>query len=91
MKNLNDIEVNDFIDLSALNRQVDIENAFQVLRQNGYFVDNLWQTYDVTFNYDCTEEEAHRILYGALTNDATMEQIWFAISEEAEMMNLKQK
>jgi hypothetical protein len=88
-KNINDIDVKDFIDLSKISREVDIENAIQVLRKNGYFVDNLWQTCDVTFNYKCTEEEAHEVLYKALTNETTMEQIWFAISEEAKIMNLK--
>jgi hypothetical protein len=88
-KNINDIDVKDFIDLSKISREVDIENAIQVLRKNGYFVGNLWQTCDITFNYDCTEEEAHKVLYKALTNEVTMEQIWFAISEEAFMMNLK--
>jgi predicted lipoprotein len=57
-----------------------VENAKKVLRENGYFVDNLWQTSDVkSLHAGASDEDAHRILYTALTNAATMEQIWFAI------------
>lgn len=63
--------------------------AKEVLKNAGYFVDNLWQTCDVTINYDCTEEQANKILERAFRNEATFEQIWMAISYEAESMNLK--
>jgi hypothetical protein len=42
-------------------------------------------------NYDCTEEEAQEVLSNALQNDATMQQIWEAISYKAESMNLKRR
>jgi hypothetical protein len=42
-------------------------------------------------NHDCTEEEAQKVLEGALTNEATYQQIWDAISYEAESMNLKRR
>jgi len=80
---MKDIKVNSYEDVSA------IESAKKILRDNGYFVDNLWQTCDVTINYDCTEQEAQDVLEGALTNDATYQQIWEAISYEAEVMRLK--
>jgi len=58
----------------------EVENAKKVLRENGYFVDNLWQTGDVqSLHAGASDEDAHRILYAALTNAATMEQIWYAI------------
>jgi len=92
---INDIEVKDFDvvsrDFDAVIKQLDIESAKQLLKDNGYFVDNLWQTEDVTMNHECTEEEAQTILYSALTNDATYQQIWEAISYEAESMNLKRR
>jgi len=69
----------------------DIENAKQLLKANGYFVDNLWQTEDVTMNHECTEEQAQTILDRALTNEATYQQIWEAIGYEAESMNLKRR
>lgn len=74
------------------------ENAREVLRKAGYFIDNLWHADDVRHNYkkpDNTEienDEALDILDNALTNDATMSQIWFAISMHAEEhKNLVQK
>jgi len=71
----------------------EIEKAREVLRSNGYFVDNLWHIEDVIALCDndedtkykkVTDEEAQRILNNALTNSATMEQIWYAISDQLE-------
>ena len=62
-----------------------VENAKKVLRENGYFVDNLWHIDDVqSLHKGASEEDAHRILNDALTNLATMEQIWFAITDALE-------
>jgi hypothetical protein len=91
---VNQIEVHDFVDLSPSKetmRAIEIENAKKLLRSEGYYVDNLWQTCDVTLNYDCTEEEAQGVLNSAFTNDATYQQIWEAISYKAESMNLKRR
>lgn len=60
------------------------EQAKAILEANGNFVGNLWHVSDVKSKYKCTDEEAQSILYGALTNDATMEQIWFAIGVHAD-------
>jgi hypothetical protein len=65
-----------------------IEQAKQVLRDNGYYVDNLWSVEDVVSNYNCTDEEAQEVLDGALQNDATMGQIWYAIDFHAEEIGL---
>ena len=65
-----------------------IEQAKQVLRDNGYYVDNLWSIEDVVSNYNCTDEEAQEVLDGALQNNATMEQIWYAIDFHAEEIGL---
>lgn len=63
----------------------EIANAKEVLRKAGYFVDNLWHIDDVKLRYNCEDDEqAQDILYSALTNDATMEQIWFAIDYVAQ-------
>lgn len=93
-KKINDIEVHDFVDLSPSKetmRAIEIAQAKELLRSEGYFVGNLWQTCDVTLNYDCTEEEAQGVLNSALTNEATYQQIWEAISYKAESMNLKRR
>ena len=63
----------------------EIEKAKEVLRKAGYFVDNLWHIDDVKIRYNCEDDDqAQDILYSALTNDATMEQIWFAIDYVAQ-------
>ena len=95
MTNPNDIKVKDADivsnEFSAVIRQLDIEEAKQTLIGAGYFVDNLWSVQDVMLNYDCTEEEAQAVLSKALQNEATMEQIWFAIHFEAGFRKLKRK
>ncbi len=68
---------------------MNVEQAKAVLRENGYFVDNLWHVDDVKLRYNCEDDEqAQDILDQALTNDATMEQIWFAIDMVAQDENL---
>ena len=67
-----------------------VEEAKEVLKQNGYFVGNLWSVDDVQLNWKCDEDTAQEVLHKALTNDATMEQIWFAIGMIANEMGLKE-
>ena len=67
------------------------EEAKQVLRDAGYFVDNLWQIVDVTDHYECSEQMAQSILEDSLTNDTTMERIWFSIDYLARERGLKSK
>ena len=58
---------------------MNVQEAKEVLKANGYFVDNLWHVDDVKLRHKCNDELAQHILDKALTNDATMEQIWFAL------------
>jgi hypothetical protein len=67
-----------------------VEQAKQILKDAGYFTDNLWRVEDVKSKFNCTDEEAHSVLYSALTNEATMEQIWFSIREFGEMEGLEE-
>jgi hypothetical protein len=60
------------------------------LRYN-YQTNNLWSSQDVTDHYECSEDDALELLENALTNEATMEQIWIAIHFEAEEMELTSK
>ena len=64
---------------------VNTNTCKRILKTLKYFTDNLWHVNDVMDKYQVTEEEAQYILDKALTNDATMEQIWFAINEFAEL------
>jgi hypothetical protein len=66
-----------------------VEEAKEVLKQNGYFIDNLWCVDDVQMNWKCDEDTAQEVLQKALTNDATMEQIWFSIRWFADDMQLE--
>ena len=91
---INDIEVKDFIELSPSEehqRELRIQEAKELLKKEGYFVDNLWHVSDITVHYECTEEEAHKILFEAFQNESTYEQIWFTISMAADYMNIKNK
>jgi hypothetical protein len=67
-----------------------VEQAKQILKDAGYFTDNLWHVEDVKSKFNCTDEEAQSVLYSALTNEATMEQIWFSIREFGEMEGLEE-
>ena len=66
-----------------------IEKAKNDLREEGFFVENLWNVIDVKDNYldkdgnEISDDEAMDILEKALTNEASMEQIWFSINEFA--------
>jgi len=62
--------------------------AKQVLKQAGYFVDNLWHIQDVynVADGDIQKDQAMQVLSMALTNEATMEQIWLAIQMATEIL-----
>lgn len=70
---------------------IEIQQAKKTLEKHGYYIDNLWQTIDIMENYECTEEQAQKVLHSALTNESTMEQIFLVISFIATDMNLKEK
>ena len=56
--------------------------------KENYQTENLWCVGDME-NWDCTREQALEVLHDALTNDATMEQIWYAIDVHAELRGIK--
>lgn len=90
---INDIEVKGFDvvsrDFDAVIKQLDIESAKELLKKEGYFVDNLWQTEDVKMNYQCTDEQAQKVLSRVLQYDAIYELVWEGIKYEVENMKLK--
>lgn len=62
----------------------EVKKAKEVLRQAGYFVDNLWHVDDVKLRFVVfDDEDAQDILNDALTNDWIMEQIHYGIGEYA--------
>lgn len=56
--------------------------AKEILKNRGYFIDNLWQVNDVIKvhgnRFDGNEQD---VLNFALTNVATIDQIWFSIND----------
>lgn len=72
-------------------REIAIVNAKLLLKQAGYFIDNLWRVEDVMIMYNVEDEQtAQFILYQALTNEATVEQIFLSIKMAAEDRGYKQ-
>lgn len=69
-------------------KNLTIEQAKQVLKDNGYFIDNLWTVHDVKSKYECTDDQAQNVLNSSLTNEATMDQIQFSIDEFSSLENL---
>lgn len=69
-------------------KEGEIQIAKEVLRKHGFYVDNLWQIADVTG--EGSDEAKMECLDMALTNEATMEQIHFAIREFKEECEIKE-
>lgn len=59
--------------------QQEIDNAKAILRESGYYVENLWHVDDVKGKYKCDDDDAYEILDNAISDDATFEKIWEAI------------
>lgn len=69
----------------------EILKAKQVLRDAGYFVDNLWHIQDVynVADGNIQKDQAMKVLDMALTNEATTDQIWLAIKISIDILNEK--
>ena len=68
-----------------------IEEAKAYLKSQGYYTDILWCNDDAKSKFECTDEEANNLIGQALSNDATMEQIWFAMDFHGENNGLTKK
>lgn len=66
-----------------------IQEAKEYLKSQGYYTNKLWSVADVKSKFNCTNEQAQTVLSGAMDNEATMEQIWFAIDLHGEDMVLE--
>lgn len=66
------------------------EQAKEVLRNAGYYVDNLWSIQDVEDD-SLTDEQKMKALDMALTNEYTTEQIFYAIGVSIEIITEKIK
>ena len=61
------------------------------LERRGYYTSNLWSVQDIQSLFVCNEDDAQEVLESALTNEATMEQIWFSIKMFGEDNNLMER
>jgi hypothetical protein len=89
--NVNDIEVNDFIELTPKESLdwIEIQQAMKVLDKHGYLVDNMWNIVDITMHFDCTDEQAKYILDRVLSSESVNSDIWETITNECNALNLK--
>ena len=69
----------------------EILKAKEVLRDAGYFVDNLWHIQDVynVADGNIHKDQARQVLEMALTNNDTTDQIWLAIKMSIDILNEK--
>lgn len=59
-----------------------VQQAKQVLKDAGYFTDNLWHIDDVRCKFkNLTDEDCQDLLNQTLTNEWVMEQIWESMCE----------
>jgi hypothetical protein len=91
-----DYEENYFDKLEILTKQLndegytivsDIQYAKDILKNEGYFVDNLWHISDVQQIYDCTDEKAQEVLFNALTCEWVGQEVFSSI--DIQFNNLK--
>jgi hypothetical protein len=75
----------------SIDREHAIANAKLVLKQAGYFVDNLWHIEDVQHSFECDDDTAQEILNDVLTSDWCVERINEAIYDVALMEGLTSK
>lgn len=69
----------------------EVENAKETLKEKGYQTANLWHIKDVQSRFKCSDEEAMEVIESAMVNEATKNQIWFAIDLHARELGLTLK
>ncbi len=62
-------------------REIAIANAKLVLKQAGYFVDNLWHVDDVKDKFECDDESAQKVLLLSLTHPYIVENVMNIIGQ----------
>jgi hypothetical protein len=72
-----------------MDQHLKVQKARDLLKQAGYYTNNLWSVSDVMILYSCTEEQAYQVLDKVLKLESVMGEIQFAIKSVAEDMNLQ--
>jgi len=70
-------------------RIMNIIKAKELLQNEGYHVGNLWRTEDVCNRYDCTDEDAEKILEDVIESQYISEIIFEMIDDKTQEMNFK--
>ena len=68
---------------------MNVEQAKQILKNNGYYIGNLWHVEDIKKNYICSERTAQNILNKSLTSEYIIEDIFKEIDTNCENLKLK--
>jgi len=74
-----------------MENKLTIESAKQFLKDQGYYVDNLWHIDDVKQNYNVSDEEAYDILDKSLESSFIMEDIFDRIDYTISKKQYKSK
>lgn len=75
-----------------MTNQKEIEKAKQLLKEAGYYTDNLWHINDVNSEYICTPQQAMEVLEKVLNSDPIKQEINETINMVAEdIFNLKER
>ena len=69
----------------------EINNAKELLRKEGYYIDNLWRVWDVQERYNCEDNDAYEVLDKAVSSEYIQERIFELIDDIAEDFKLKHK
>lgn len=67
----------------------DVAVARAFLRSEGFFTENLWSVHDVLQTHDCSRGKAYDVLDKAMNNSATIEQIFLAIDDVCDDLEIK--
>lgn len=72
-------------------KNITIESAKQFLKDNGYYIDNLWTVHDVKSKYECSDEQAQKVLNNVLGGEWICGEINTSIDITAEDLNLSKR
>lgn len=59
-----------------------IEEAREFLKQNGYYVDNLWHIDDIQQNYDLDDDDSYKVLDRVMQSEYIISNIFEMIDFE---------
>jgi len=86
---IHSVDFNTGVQADSASEAKAINDAKEVLRQAGFYMDNLWHLDDVQMLYRCNDEQAMAILEDAVGHEESVEQVFHAIKYKAQELNLK--